>query len=263
MLLVSENNLPLYHFANLSKFGGIKHFVSNRQGGASEGDKDSFNLSYKVNDNPEHVAKNRSLLASSMGIGADKLVFPQQTHKNKVQVVTDATQEIDLAETDGVVTNIKGICLAVMSADCAPVIVYDPVKHVIGASHAGWRGTVGKIAANMVQMMKEVYGSDPADLVAGIGPSISPEVYEVGEEVIEATKNAFGTINGLVKLNPVKEGKGHFNLWEANKRALIEAGVKPGNIEIAEICTFSNSDTFFSHRNNPDTGRFAAGIVLN
>ncbi len=127
--------------------------------------------------------------------------------------------------------------------------------------HAGWRGTVSKILEKTVEAMKKEFGTNPSDLVAGIGPSISPEIYEVGQEVIDAAENAFGNITSMVYR---REGKTFFNLWEANKFQLISKELNPENIEVAGICTYQNADKFFSARKSKNkAGRFGAGIVIN
>jgi YfiH family protein len=149
-----------------------------------------------------------------------------------------------------------------MSADCVPVLLYDPVKGAVGAVHAGWKGTVGKIVTATVKAMQEMFGTNPKDLKAGIGPSICPEVYEVGEEVIEAAVKAFGTKEGLIT-HENGQGKGYFNLWEANRIQLLSMGVPADAIEVAGICTYRQSHQFFSARKSGNrAGRFAAGIML-
>ena len=128
--------------------------------------------------------------------------------------------------------------------------------------HAGWRGTVSKILTLTVQALQQQYGTQPADVVAAIGPSICPEVYEVGAEVIDAVEQAFGSKEMLITREN-GQGKGHFNLWEANRVQLLALGVKPANIEVAGICTYQNSDAFFSARRSGSlAGRFSAGILL-
>jgi polyphenol oxidase len=178
-----------------------------------------------------------------------------------VKVQSGTTQD-EIKDTDALITTSKGLCISVMSADCVPVLLYDPVKRAIGAVHAGWRGTVSKILTLTVQAMLQHYGTQPADLVAAIGPSICPEVYEVGEEVIMAVEQTFGTKDSLITREN-GPGKGHFNLWEANRIQLLALGVKSENIEVAGICTYQHSDEFFSARRSGNrAGRFSAGILL-
>jgi polyphenol oxidase len=133
------------------------------------------------------------------------------------------------------------------------------VRHAIGMSHAGWRGTVTHVVANTVRTMQMAYGTDPADVQASIGPSIGPDQYQVGPEVVEAVEQAFGTTKDLIR--KASDGTYYLNLWEANRLSLERAGVR--KIEIAGICTASNTDEFFSHRaERGRTGRFGAIIAL-
>ncbi|MES2730411.1 MAG: peptidoglycan editing factor PgeF [Bacteroidota bacterium] len=252
----------LYQFPLLTPFPSLIHFVSGRHGGVSEGELGTLNLGFRVADNPQHVTENRRRLAASLGIAADQLVFPAQTHSARVQVVKADTSIEDLADTDALITQITGRCICVMSADCTPILLYDPVKQAVGAVHAGWRGTVSKILTHTVQAMQEHFGTQPAHLLVGIGPSISPEMYEVGQEVLEAVKQAYGSTQGLItRENGV--GKGFFNLWEANRQQLLELGVPVASIEVSGICTYQQSDRFFSARKSANrAGRFAAGIML-
>jgi len=150
----------------------------------------------------------------------------------------------------------------VMVADCVPVILFDPVKKVSAVIHAGWRGTVKHITSNTVKTMTDRFGCDPADIIAGIGPSIGPCCYEVGEEVRTVVEQSFGTTRDyLVTKN--HSDKPHFDLWYANHKQLTDSGVKPENIETSELCTRCNSQIFYSSRADKGiTGRFAAGIFI-
>ena len=151
----------------------------------------------------------------------------------------------------------------VLAADCVPVLMYDPRVRVIAAVHAGWRGTVGRITAKTVERMREEFGCEPRDVIVGIGPSIGPCCFEVGEEVVEAAREGLGDLTGLIE--PGKQaGKYLLNLWEANRRQLRQVGVEDIRIEVAGICTVCHHDRFFSYRGDRgNTGRFGAGIMLN
>ena len=250
----------LYQFQNLSQFTQIKHFVSTRQGGVSTGEKSSLNLSFKVGDKPENVIENRRLLAVELEIQPEYLIFPEQTHSSNVQVVKTVLDIENLSNTDAVITNVPQLCLSVMSADCVPILLFDSKRNAIAAIHAGWRGTVADIVTKTIQLMNQEYGTQSIDIYAAIGPSISAEVYEVGVEVIDAVNALLGYTEGLIQLK--EGGKGMLNLWETNKQLLIRTGVLAENIEVAGICTFKNSEQFFSYRKSAETGRFAAGICL-
>ncbi|MEN7549113.1 peptidoglycan editing factor PgeF [Rapidithrix thailandica] len=260
--------LPLYSFENLSAFQGLKHYVSTRKGGFSnEGTFGSLNLSYNSGDDRETVTANRKKLTHALGIPLSRLIVPRQMHTDTIALVNEEVLQTyvpnhSLEATDGLLTNLPGICLSVFSADCVPVLFYDPVKRVVAAVHAGWRGTVQLIAQKMIGQMQLHFGCQASDIRVGIGPSICQGVYQVGPEVIEEVRNALGTWEGLV--NRVdQEGKGYLNLWEANRLQLLQAGVLPEHIEVAEICTFTQYQTFFSARKlGIRSGRFAAGVML-
>lgn len=250
--------MKTFQFKNLSSTNSILHAISTRIGGVSIGDFESWNMSEKVGDSIENVNHNRLLLQNF--INANQLIFPEQTHTANVKVVNQDTELQDLKETDAVITNIVGLGLGVMSADCVPILLFDPVNKAIAAIHAGWRGTVAGIVANTIALMNKEFGTNSQDVIAGIGPSISAEVYEVSDLVVDAAKAYFEDISSFV--TPKENGKYWFNLWEANRQVLLKSGVKTENIEIAGICTFKNVDTYFSYRQNPNCGRFAAAIAL-
>lgn len=211
-------------------------------------------------DSTDIFEQNRILLAEKLMIKPDQLVFPRQTHTNCVVEVSEIPEN-EIKETDALVTSKTGICLCVQTADCVPILLFDPEKNVIAAVHAGWRGTVKKIAETAVQKMKNSYGILPENIIAAIGPSISPEIYEVGNEVVEEVKNAIP--NAAISLNKNKSGKFHLNLWEANRQVLLQNGLQLKNIEILGECSYSETDKYFSARKEGiETGRMVSGIML-
>jgi YfiH family protein len=192
------------------------------------------------------------------------MVFPNQTHSGTVRIIANSFFGLDederkrfLAQTDAVITNIPEACLAVKTADCVPVLLFDSKRKVVAAVHAGWRGTAQNIVSKTIQCMTEEFGTEPSDLFAGIGPSISPEIYEVGVEVWKQFETTFyHPISG-------KDDKRLLDLWSANFHDLINAGVPAGQIEIARICTLADPVHFFSaRRDGAKTGRMATGIML-
>jgi YfiH family protein len=155
------------------------------------------------------------------------------------------------------VTDRPGLALTMRFADCAPILLYDPVHHAAGIAHAGWRGTVLSAAASVVETMRAAFGTRPQDVQAGIGPSIGPDRYQVGEEVAAAVQGAFEQTEGLIRR--AGDGTTYLDLWAANRLALERAGV--GQIEVAGLCTATRTDEFYSHRaESGRTGRF--GVVL-
>ena len=269
MNLKTINKIPFYQFDKLSEFQDITHFISTRQGGVSKDHLESLNLGSKVGDELQNLNENKHRLASAMGFNADQFVFPVQTHENHVKIIRydflSEPQHINqtfLDNTDALITNLSGICLAVLVADCVPVLFYDPIEKVIAATHAGWRGTAKRITRNTVDLMIKNFNCKPQNILACIGPSIGPDVYEVGNEVIEEFRKAYKTTDEILVQNETLD-KALLNLWVANKIQLLEAGIPDNNIEISNLCTYKNSDMFFSSRkSNTKTGRFAAGIML-
>ena len=263
------NSISTWLFSNLLKYGNIHHFISGRIGGTSSPPYDSLNLGFHVGDDPREVLGNRRVLASALGISLNDFVFAQQIHDSRIKVVTTdergngaIRQETALEATDALVTHTHDICIILLVGDCVPVLFFDPNKNVIGVAHAGWRGTVRMIARNTVRVFQERFGCSPEDIVVGIGPSIGPCCYEVGPEVIDEVESVHCSGKGLIETR-THEGRGHLNLWEANKIQLMEAGVPEGNIETAEMCTYCNHRQFFSRRyQKGETGRFGAGIML-
>lgn len=256
MQIVKFRNLQLWQFDNLAKENSINHFVTGRN---SNPDGSEFTLSLSSTPDKDLVRSNRVLLAEAMGVNASELYLPSQIHKTRIVNITTNTPREELIDTDALITNEKGICIAVMSADCVPILLYDKKNHAAGAVHSGWRGTVAHILEKTLQQMKETYGTEGKNLVAGIGPSVSQASYEVGEEVVNEVKNAFGHDSGLMIAQP--DNKAKLDLWKANKLQLTSFGVPENQIEISDLCTVIHNQHFFSARKG-DAGRFAAGILL-
>ena len=203
---------------------------------------------------------NRHRLADLLGIAAGHLIFPRQEHTAQVvDIPSIPCQGLD--GVDALITNQPGICLCVQTADCVPVLLYDPVKRVVAAIHAGWRGTANLIVQKTVQQMVRLYQSDPAQLIAVIGPSIGPEVYEVGGEV--AGEIMRSVPRGADALHSVGHGKYLLNLWEANRQVLIASGLTSGRIEVFGECTWQHREKYFSaRREGITTGRIVSGIMI-
>jgi YfiH family protein len=256
MKKVKIDGLGLWQFDQLGTEAGVKHFVSDR--GPYGGEKE-FTLSYSSSPDREEIRQNRHRIAAALGITGSRLFFPSQVHKTRIVQVAEDTPVAELMETDALITNKRGIGLAVMSADCVPIILYDKQNQAIGAIHSGWRGTVARILEKTLHEMQRVYGTQGADIIAGIGPSVCQDSYEVGEEVVQAVDHAFGKDQGL--MIPQPEGKAKLDLWKANALQLLAFGVPATRIEVSNLCTVKNNNYFFSARRQ-DAGRFAAGIVL-
>jgi len=258
---INAGILELYQFENLSKEKDIIHTITTRKGGVSEGFADSMNLGLGVDDNLGYVEENRRRLAEYMQVPFDKLIFQKQTHSTNYSMVTEKNYTKGFFDNDALITNVKGIAIAALGADCVPVLLYDKKEKIIASIHAGWKGTVNGIVNKVMEVLKAEFNTDPQNIIAGIGPSICAENYEVGPEVIEAFENTFKNHASLISHR--KGEKGHIDLWLANKTWLIQQGVPDENIEISGLCTYKNHDTFYSARYFKNhTGRFAGCIVL-
>lgn len=211
-------------------------------------------------DTHDIYENNRQLLAEKLEIKSTQLVFPRQTHTNCVAEILEIPKN-EITEIDALVTKEKGICICVQTADCVPVLIFDPENKVIAAIHAGWRGTVNKIVEVAVQKMVKEFYCNPENFIAAIGPSISVGNYAVGNEVVQAV---IGNIPNYEKtLHKNEQGKFHLNLWEANRQILLKNGLQHSHIEIAGKCSYSETNHFFSARKEGiSTGRMVSGIML-
>jgi YfiH family protein len=257
--------IDLLRYNRLAQHPEITHFTTSRVGGVSTGDYSSLNLSEYSGDNPNAVAANRQLLCQEIGVPTSQLFLPFQTHEDRITILDDAflslsvsDQKIFLNGVDALITSIPNICIGVTTADCVPILLYDPVCKVAAVVHAGWRGTVKHLASKTVALMVAKFHSNPTDIVAVMGPSISPAAFEVGEEVAtEFTKSGF---SDCILTNYPKP---HIDLWAANRQDLTKAGLHSQNIEVSGICTFTHHEQFFSARRlDIQSGRIVTGIFL-
>ena len=255
--------IPIWHFENLLRHKEIYHYTSSREGGVSKGKYATLNISYNVGDDPQNVIKNRQRLAAELDITVDKLIYPEQVHSDNIKIIRDPEEvEEEIKETDGLITQVPNIYISVQTADCVPLLFYDPVNRVIGVAHAGWKGTVKHIAKKMVEIFREKFKCNPENILAGIGPSIGPDSYEVGKDVITQVKTQFGVDSEYI-LHEKEDGKAFFDLWKANRIQMHQMGIPPENIEDSHMCTFIDHEFFFSARQSgTDCGRFGAGIMI-
>lgn len=246
------NGVPLLTYPLLERTNVVKHGFSTRLGGVSTGDCATMNISTTRGDAPEAVEENKRRLAGALGVKVEDFTFTYQTHTTNVAVVREEDRGTRFMETDGMVTNVPGICLVTFYADCVPLYFVDPVKKVIGLSHSGWRGTVHKMGKVTVEKMTEVYGTNPADVVATVGPSICQDCYEVSEDVIAKFRDSFEKCHWQQLFYQKEEqreaGKYQLNLWKANELVLKEAGIPKEQIAVTNLCTHCNPNVLFSHR---------------
>ncbi len=246
----------------------VPHGCSTRVGGVSEAPFESLNMGFTVADDPAAVWENRHRFAACLG--QDNLTwFLSMTHGKEVARIDERpamperrdTAPRPLYPADACVTNVPGIPLNLTVADCVPVFFHDPRTRCIGLAHAGWRGTVAGIVSETVQAMSRFYGSNPEDVLVGVGPSIGPEKFEVGPEVVSEFRQAFPHNPELIVAGA--EGKALIDLWRANSLMALRAGVPERNIVVSGWCTVSYPELFFSHRRDHGrTGRLLAGIIL-
>ena len=249
-----KNGVLYFTFPQLEAQTDFVHAFSSRIGGVSEGEFASMNLSFSRGDVPERVKENYRRFAAAVGFDDARIVCSDQTHTNHVREVSEADcgkgylREKDYTDVDGLVTNVPGVVLATFYADCVPLYFVDPVHKAVGLSHSGWRGTVSDIASETVGKMQELYGSDPAELLAAIGPSICQSCYEVSEDVIEQFRAQYDERLWPSLFYKKENGKYQLNLWEACRRNMLRAGILPQHIEVTDICTCCNPQILFSHR---------------
>lgn len=226
------------------------------------------NLCDYVGDDALRVLDSRIMLAMQLGVNLDDLVMPRQTHSCRVAVIDERYRSLDidrqeaaLEGVDALVTRLQGVVIGVNTADCVPIVLVDPQARVIAVAHAGWRGTVGRIARAVVDEMCR-QGAEPQRILASMGPSICQDCFEVGDEVVEAFRKAHFDLGSIVMRHPVT-GKAHIDLRAANRDVLVGAGVPAGQIVLSQHCSRCEHDRFFSARRlGINSGRTFTGILL-
>lgn len=271
-LFQERNGVPVVSWPAVN-VSGVDAIVTTREGGVSTGPFRSLNLGLAVGDDHSSVITNRSIAASLVGASLDHLVFADQIHGNNTTHVETrdrgrgALESTDaVSATDALVTASRETVLVIQVADCIPIVLVDPTASILAVIHAGWRGLVNGVIGTTIDAMSNL-GSDPTDLVAGIGPGASPQTYQVGDDVAAKINERFcanrdGLNDRRIKddisevLRPDKPGHWLLNLWEASRRALIDGGVPPLSISVADIAT-GTPGPFYSHRQGSPSGRFA------
>lgn len=267
--LKEKNHVPYIQFKNLSATGIVKHGFSTRKGGVSTGIFSSMNLNFKRGDDPDAVLENYRRMAAALNMRVEDMVLSDQTHTTNVRVITEEDRgkgilkPQDYSDVDGMITNVPGIVLVTLYADCVPLYFVDPVRKAIGLSHSGWKGTVGHIGQKTVWKMHEVYGSEPKDIVAAIGPSICQSCYEVSDDVAEAFRANFTADEAADILLDKGNGKYQLDLWKANWYVLTDAGILPEHLSVTDLCTACHPDLLWSHRKtNGQRGGLSAFLSL-
>jgi hypothetical protein len=255
-----DAHLTAYQFEGLLDTPETSHAVFTRHGGVSAGAFTSLNLSRSVGDDPGAVAENNRRALGALGYRREQAVTAWLVHGRDVAVMTRDDLGRELPRADAIVTRERGLPLSMRFADCAPIVLYDPVRPAIGVAHAGWRGAAMNVVEATVRAMADTFGSDPRRMWAGIGPAIGVERYEVSPDIVEQV--AAACPRGTRLARPGGNGRPHLDLAAAIIAQLQRAGV--GAIEVSGMCTASNTVDWFSHRaENGITGRFGLVVALN
>ena len=267
IIQTTRHGVPFY-FCNHPAWSGAAHGFSTRLGGVSPAPFDSLNLGANRGDTPERVEENFRRFCAAVGTTPGAVMKNHQVHGSTVRPVTSQTEAVPLSQpgtcpADALVTDVPGLCLTVFSADCIPVLLYDPEARVVGAAHAGWRGTAAGVVYELARVMGEDYGCLPEHILAAIGPGISPCCFETHADVPEGLRSGLGAAAEPF-IRPLPGGeKFQVDLKGANARWLREAGLAPDHIAVCSLCTACRPALFWSHRRlGQARGSMAAMIEL-
>lgn len=258
-IISTPSGVVFYTFPEPS-FKNTIHGFFTRKGGISSTPYDSLNLSISTGDSLKNIHENRRRIMESINRSENSVYDVWQVHSNQINIAKEPRKlDREPEQADAIITNNPDLTLLMKFADCVPILVNDPVKKVVGIIHAGWQGTVKRIAEKTIECMANRFNSNPSDVHAIIGPSIGPDHYNVGEDVYKSVIESFGQDHDfcLSKQN----GQIKLDLWKANELLLRQTGVK--EICITGMCTACDIENWYSHRaENGITGRFAAVIAL-
>lgn len=263
----TQNGITWLASDGMDAAGGIAHGFSTRMGGVSEGMWAGLNLGVSRGDDPDHVRENYRRFLAATGAREGCLAMANQVHGTTVRVVTSADWKDDPYgkvnfEADGLMTATPGVALLVFTSDCIPVLLYDPVRRVIAAVHSGWRGTADGIVTRAVERMEDVYGCNPRDVLAAVGPGICASCFETHEDVPNAMMAAMGT-SVLQHVQIKDNGKFAVDLKGICAYRLEEAGLDPAHIAVSDQCTACEPEKYWSYRKvGNDRGSMAALIQL-
>jgi polyphenol oxidase len=259
-------DLPVFQFHLLQKFSDqVEHAVFSREGGVSKRPYDSLNVRFGIGDNHKNVQENRKRVCNALGIEPERLVSANQTHSKNVKVIDDAALEkmspgYEFDDVDAFVTNLDEVGLMVQVADCQAQLMYDPVKRVVAAVHAGWKGLARDISGTAIDVMESKFGVDPGNILIGIAPSLGPCCAFFSNPEKELPKSFHKYI----------DSKKRVDLWSFSLDQLQKHGIEKRNIELAKVCTqcgngksIEGSHRFYSFRGEKGvTGRFGVAIYL-
>ncbi len=253
---ISTGILPMVESPLFQRETGLQHGFSTRKGGVSKEHLASLNLSFSVEDAKENVLENFRRIGERFGKTPEDFVLSKQSHETKVLKVgrkdrgKGITKDRDYEGIDALITDEKGIILSCFSADCVPILFYDPVHKAVGACHSGWRGTKGKILQNVVEEMRQHFSSNPAEILVAIGPSICKEQYVVSEDLALSFLEDYPDLgeDTASPIQRISKDKFQLDLWDLNRRIALNCGIKEEHISISGYCTMENPELFFSHR---------------
>jgi len=268
MTINRQNEVYLLQFSRLSKEAHVTHYITTRKGGISQPPYASLNLGFHSKDNPNDVLQNRIILSRYLGIPLGNFAFSKQVHSGNVHVVSEIDRgkgsdcyDSGIPQSDAMITNIPGISLTVLVADCTPVLFYDKKNRVIGIAHSGRMGVVNRIVIHVIEKMAKEYGSKPESIMVGLGPTICANHYPISQDKASILRSVLSS--DTLSINEVNE-KVFFDLSTAIREQLLWTGIIEQNIEKINMCTYEEDELFFSERRDAaPTGRFGAIIRLN
>lgn len=253
---ISTGLLPMVESPLFQRETGLQHGFSTRKGGVSKEHLASLNLSFSVEDAKENVLENFRRIGERFGKTPEDFVLSKQSHETKVLKVgtkdrgKGITKDRNYEGIDALITDEEGIILSCFSADCVPILFYDPIHKAVGACHSGWRGTKGKILRNVVEEMRRHFSSNPAEILIAIGPSICKEQYVVSEDLGLSFLEDYPDLgeDSSSPIQRISKDKFQLDLWDLNRRIALDSGIKEEHISISGYCTMENPELFFSHR---------------
>ncbi len=265
MQIIKTNTTEYVTFDNITDTNLVKHCFTTRKGGVSQGVYESLNLGRNRGDSDENVLKNYEIIQEAVGFTPKSFVTAKQTHGTNVfhakkeHAGTGVYTEHTLESIDGLITNEVGLPILIFGADCVPIFYVDTKQKAIGLAHCGWEGTGKRMAEVTLKAMIDTFGTNPADVIVGIGPSISQDCFQIDQPVIDLFEKNIDFYRDFVKEDTSEKGKFLMDLWGINAQLLTNMGVK--NIEISGLCTVCEKELFFSHRGMGDNRGSLAGIM--
>lgn len=261
--------MELLKFDRLNKYFDLIHAFTTRKGGVSVGQCSTLNLSFNRDNKKENVLENFLRVADILHVDYNSIVAAQQVHNNKVGVVTSihkgtgVSKECFFKGYDALITNVPGIPLSTLHGDCVPIYFWDNQNKAVGIAHSGWKGTVLKISAVVVEAMKKEYGTQPEKLQVVVGPSITRKYFKVMEDVYNEFKSILPELDDDAAIKVDGQVKWMISLPDIVKATLLESGIKEENLDVTYICTYSDKERFYSHRRDKgQTGGMAAIVCI-